>query len=118
QLGASNQPLIATAVAGAMTASASKVALGGIGTLVDAGAALQLDLDPTHTGTPHTIAGDPVWLNGTGVAPTNAGALENVSGTNTWSGSVTLQTNTSIGVDAGTLLTISGTVKDPSTVPA
>jgi autotransporter-associated beta strand protein len=115
--GGINQPLIATATAGGMTAIATKVASGGIGTLVDAGTALQLDLDPTHAGMPHTVAGDPVWLNGTGVAGTNAGAMENVSGINIWSGNVVLQTNSSIGVDNGSLLTISGNVQDPPTVP-
>ena len=84
---------------------------------MDAGAALLLDLDPLHTGAPQTVANEPVWLNGTGVAPTNTGALENVSGTNTWTGSVTLQTSSSIGVDTGTQLTVSGIVQDPPTVP-
>ena len=38
-----------------------------------------------------TIA-KPIVLNGTGVSPTNGGALENlIGGSNTWSGTITLQ---------------------------
>jgi autotransporter-associated beta strand protein len=117
-LGAMIEPAIVVSTVGDEVASSSRVAKGTIGALVDAGAALQLDLDPSHSGTPQTVAGVPLWLNGNGVAPANAGALENVSGSNTWTGNVTLQTNTSIGADAQTALTLSGTVQDPSPTPA
>ena len=51
-------------------------------------------------------------LNGSGIAGT--GVLLNVSGNNTYGGSVTLQINSSIGANAGTQLTITGAVKDPT----
>src|SRR5205807_3370612 len=43
----------------------------------------------------------PLVLEGTGV--NGAGALENVSGTNTWSGTVTLNTSSTVGTDVGQL---------------
>jgi autotransporter-associated beta strand protein len=108
--------LVATG-SGGTTATASTVADGGIGTQVASGAALQLDGDPTNLGggTGIIISGESLILNGTGNS--NAGALENVTGANTWTGSVTLATDTSIGTDAGTQLTISGVVQDPSPLP-
>ena len=55
-----------------------------------------------------TIA-KPIVLNGTGVNGT--GALENlIGGGNTWSGPITLQSDSSIGADGGTTLTQSGIV--------
>src|SRR5205807_7928758 len=69
------------------------------------------------------FAGETLTLNGTGL-PTgtanftpNAGALENVTGVNFWSGPVILQTNDSIGVDPTTTLTVSGVVQDPGPAP-
>ncbi len=49
-----------------------------------------------------------------------AGALRNVSGNNSWTGSVTLQTSSSIGVDPATQLTLVGNVGNtvPAAVPA
>jgi len=50
-------------------------------------------------------------LNGPGFL--NAGALRNLSGNNTWAGTVTLGTSdASIAADAGTQLTISGAIRD------
>lgn len=52
------------------------------------------------------------YLNGPGVG--GAGALRSVSGNNTWAGNVLLHTpnpNVSIGVDAGSTLTISGPIQ-------
>jgi autotransporter-associated beta strand protein len=46
-------------------------------------------------------ASEPLTLNGTGVG--GAGALLNLSGTNTYAGTVTLASNASIGTTAGTL---------------
>jgi autotransporter-associated beta strand protein len=48
-----------------------------------------------------------VTLNGTGIA--SSGALQNVSGTNIWSGQVTLGSATRINSDAGSLTLSSGT---------
>src|SRR5262249_42095894 len=51
----------------------------------------------------------PLILNGTGI--NNGGALENLGGgNNTWSGAITLLTDSTIGADAGTSLTISGVI--------
>jgi autotransporter-associated beta strand protein len=52
-----------------------------------------------------TVAEDNVGLSGTGVG--NAGALRNVSGNNTFTGSVTFNADATIGSDSGTL-TLSG----------
>ena len=56
--------------------------------------------------------GKTLYLNGTGTG--TAGALRNVSGTNSDAGTVILQTNTTIGVDANTL-TLSGVVSGAGT---
>ena len=45
-----------------------------------------------------SVGAEALTLNGTGISPVNAGAVENISGKNIWGGSVTLQTNSSIGV--------------------
>ena len=51
--------------------------------------------------------GKTLYLNGSGIS--NGGSLRNVSGTNSNSGAVILQSNTTIGADAGSL-TLSGAV--------
>jgi len=67
------------------------------------GAALQIQ------GGISTTTAVALTLNGTGLA--GNGALENVSGTNTYSGLITLGSNATIGSDAGTLnLTNTGTI--------
>jgi autotransporter-associated beta strand protein len=98
---------------GALPAAASNT--------VAAGAALQVDGDPTGLGgtTGLTISTAPLVLNGTGLATVNAGALENFSGVNTWTSPILLQTiagsgqTDAIGVDAGTSLTVTGIIRDP-----
>src|SRR5439155_1353951 len=62
-------------------------------------------LPPTHV----TFAAEPLTINGDGVAPANLGALRNVQGSNTWTGTITLATSSSIGADAGSQLTVTGT---------
>jgi autotransporter-associated beta strand protein len=89
------------------------------GTVVNAGAELDLDLDPLNTGTPQTVFGETLTLNGSGV--NNRGALDNVSGKNTWApfagnGQIILASDSTIGVDGGSL-TVTGDVKDPAPVP-
>ena len=76
------------------------------GVTVGSGAALQL------TGPITTATAVPLTLNGTGLAASPNGALENVSGTNTYSGLITVGSNgATIGSDAGTLyLTNAGTI--------
>ncbi|HUK22511.1 MAG TPA: autotransporter-associated beta strand repeat-containing protein [Gemmatimonadales bacterium] len=80
----------------------SSTALGaaGTGATVANGAALQVD------GSGLSIA-DPVTLNGTGIAA--GGALRNITGSNTWSGPITLGSASRINADAGTL-TISNNI--------
>src|SRR5581483_593792 len=108
-----NQNLMSALGASGTTAVASTVADGGIGTQVASGAALELDGSVAN----FSVVGEALVLNGAGIAPGNAGALRNVVGTNTWTGPVTLKTNSTIGVDAGSQLTVSGLVQDPLPVP-
>ncbi|MDB6059320.1 MAG: autotransporter-associated beta strand repeat protein, partial [Verrucomicrobiales bacterium] len=54
-----------------------------------------------------TISGQPLTINGSGIS--GNGALRNISGNNSWSGSVTLGTASTVQSDSGTL-TISGGV--------
>ncbi|MCX6847485.1 MAG: autotransporter-associated beta strand repeat-containing protein [Verrucomicrobia bacterium] len=65
------------------------------------GAALQL------SGAGITYAAEALTLNNTGI--NNAGALQNVSGSNTYAGAITMASASTIGSDAGTL-TLSGGV--------
>ena len=90
-----------TTVSGGVLAISSNGALGSntVNTTVASGAAVQI------SGGINTS--EPLTLNGTGVS--TGGALRNTSGTNTWSGAVTLGSATLINSDAGTL-TISGGV--------
>jgi autotransporter-associated beta strand protein len=87
------------------------------GTLVQSGAALELDGDPTGAGASITVSGEALTLGTGAVSGAGAGALQNVSGNNTWGGSITLQTNTSIGVSANTTLSVTGVLQDPSPNP-
>jgi autotransporter-associated beta strand protein len=82
--------------------------LGAAGVTVDTGA--ELDLQTTSA---VIFAAEPLTLSGTGTS--GVGALNNLSGTNTWSGTVTLSGNSAINVDPGTTttpsqLTIAGAV--------
>ncbi|MDB5307092.1 MAG: hypothetical protein JWO38_1294 [Gemmataceae bacterium] len=68
-------------------------------TVVEAGAQLALESDLQAE--PITIFGDGIPFNGH-----NTGALRNVSNNNTYTGTLTLGSNATIGVDSGTTLTI------------
>lgn len=99
----------ATAVTGGALIIQSNSALGTAtatmtsGVTVSSGAELQIQGGITTT----TAVG--LTLNGTGL--TTNGALENVSGTNTYSGLIQLGSNATIGSDAGTLtLSNAGTI--------
>ncbi len=72
------------------------------GVTVSSGAALQIQ------GGISTTEAVGLTLNGTGVTASPNGALENVSGSNTYSGLITLGSASTIGSDAGTL-TLSNT---------
>jgi uncharacterized delta-60 repeat protein len=83
------------------------------GTVVDDGATLALDLDPQQKGTPVTVNGETLTLNGQGV--NGMGALDNLSGANTWAGApMILNTSSAIGVDGGNL-TVTGDIQGPAT---
>ena len=79
------------------------------GTVVAAGSVLQLT-------TP--LQAEPLFLFGDGVANNghNSGALENVTGANTYTGTITLMTNATIGVDGTSSLFI--TSPNAATTPA
>jgi fibronectin-binding autotransporter adhesin len=80
--------------------NASALGTTGNGTTVDSNASLQLQGGIS-------VGAEPLVLNNAGV--TTAGALENVSGTNSWSGAINLASASSIGSTGGTL-TLSGNV--------
>lgn len=78
------------------------------GTTVNAGAALQVD-----GGTAGISVAEPLILNGTGIS--NTGALRNVSGNNTWTGSILANTAAvDIGADANTTLTVESVISEAS----
>jgi autotransporter-associated beta strand protein len=77
----------------------------GGGTVVITGAALELQ-DPLGGGI--SFAAEPLTINGPGAGAAPLGALRNVQGNNTWSGTVTLATNSAIGADAASQLTVAG----------
>ncbi len=75
------------------------------GTVVTSGAALQL-LANLNSSDPNI--GEPLFLYGNGVDKNGhyGGALENVSNNNTYNGVITLATNSTIGTDSGSALSI------------
>ncbi len=72
------------------------------GTVVAAGGELQMENNLS--------VAEPLTLNGSGNG--GLGALRNMAGTSTWSGSITLATDAAIGGQSGTVLTISGVIGD------
>jgi autotransporter-associated beta strand protein len=101
-------PLMVAVAVGGASAAVTKVADGGVGTIVQNGAALALDLDPANTGTPQTVSAEALHLSGNGIGGT--GALDNLTGKNTWTGApITLDSASAIGVDGGSL-TVRGDV--------
>ena len=75
---------------------------------------LEIDGDPTNVGNSLDMV-EILTLNGDGVA--TAGALNNVSGNNIYSGPITLASNASIGAVTSTQLTIQGLLQDRAPVP-
>ncbi|MFO0880161.1 MAG: Ig-like domain repeat protein [Gemmataceae bacterium] len=76
--------------------------------VVGSGAALEID----GSIAPVNVGNENLFLNGTGINGT--GALLNINNTNSWAGPITLESNTSMGADAGTRLNITGAVSDPT----
>ncbi|MFO0844788.1 MAG: autotransporter-associated beta strand repeat-containing protein [Gemmataceae bacterium] len=107
-LGGANQPQLTGSGASGTTIAIATVQNGGpsAGTVVRSGATLQVQGGIT-------VANEPLTLNGSGV--NNAGALENASGNNTWSRSITLGSDSYIGVSgAGDTLTIDQSITQAS----
>ena len=75
------------------------LALSGINTVVTVGAALDLESN---------LVVEPITLNGNGIAFDGhyTGALRSISNNNVYTGTLTLNTNSTIGVDSGSSLTI------------
>ena len=116
------QPLITATPTGGINISVNRVADGGIGAWVKAGAALELDGDPLGGGGGIVVPSTENLLLGGTTGVNGAGGLRNVTGDNTWQAPVTLQTSLgittdTIGVDAGSELTITGEIHDPTPNP-
>ena len=82
------------------------LALSGVDTLVDAGASLELQ---------SSVVGEPLIIQGNGpdqLNGANTGALENASGNNSYTGPITLAGPSTIGVDSGSSLSITGGIDD------
>jgi len=78
--------------------------LAGAGAAVTSGAALQIEQNYAGANVTETAA--TVAINGTGIG--NNGAIENVNGTNTLTGNITLGSASRINADSGSTLTLSG----------
>ena len=90
------------AIEGGRLVAASDTALGttAAGTRVDSGAQLQL--------ASANIGNEALTLNGAGIS--SDGALQALSGTNSWSGSITLASNSEINAASGANLALSGAI--------
>ena len=86
-------------------------ALSGSSTVVDNGTALELDSN---------LNAEPITLNGNGFEFSGhyAGSLWNIDGNNTLAGVITMNTNATIGVAAGSSLTVTGSLVDPGATSA
>ena len=106
-LGGANSYDGATAVNAGTLAVANGSALGSTaaGTSVSNGATLQVSGNSA-------VGAEALTLNGTGTS--SNGALESVSGTNSWAGTVSLATDSTVGVDANSL-DVSGVVSGTGT---
>ena len=96
-----NAGAIQIANAGALGSTAPHMTSG---VVVNSGGALQI------SGGISTTGAYALTLNGTGVTGAANGALESVSGSNTWTGGITMGSAASIGADSTAALTVSGNV--------
>jgi len=94
----------------AVTAGAVKVThnngLAGTGVTVSSGAALQFAQDAGS----NNIAAVSVAANITGTGLSNGGAIQNLNGSNSYAGNITLAANSRIAAESGSSLTMSGSV--------
>jgi len=102
-LSGSNSYTGVTTIGAGVLIAANNNALGATnnGTVVSNGAALYLSNNIT-------VSGESLQLGGTGIS--NTGALRNVSGTNTWTGPLSLSAASRINADTNTQLTVSGNI--------
>jgi len=96
----------ATAVTSGILEVTHSNGLSGTGVTVSSGAALQFAQDATSANIAEV--GVAATINGTGVG--NGGAIENLNGSNSYAGNVTLASNSRITADTGSSLTMSGSV--------
>jgi autotransporter-associated beta strand protein len=107
-----DQPLIVAAdISPGLSVNVTEAQRGGLGTVVSAGATLEVEGDPAAGFTVDEV----LALNGDGVGA--GGALRNASGANTYAGPITLETDASVGAAAGSTLSVTGTVRDPNPAP-
>ena len=69
----------------------------------------QLQLSPISPATGVHVGTEALTLNGTGTLPASDGVLRSASGTNSWAGPITLASDSRIGVESGSSLTLEGT---------
>jgi autotransporter-associated beta strand protein len=81
------------------------------GTTVSSGAALNLD----GTGGALSIGAELLTLNGAGVTASPVGALQNIAGSNSWAGAITLGSASTITSTAG-ILTLTGGITNGGTL--
>jgi autotransporter-associated beta strand protein len=93
------QPVLQASVSSGNPPTVQELTVGAGGTIVDLGQVLELQSD---------LKGEPVEVSGDGILfnDHNTGALRNTSNFNTFTGALILLTNTTIGVDSGSQLTI------------
>ncbi|MFI5356066.1 MAG: beta strand repeat-containing protein, partial [Opitutales bacterium] len=80
--------------------------LAGSGATVSSGAALQFAQDASSNNI--TAYGVAATINGTGLS--NGGAIENLNGSNSYAGNITLGSNSRVTADSGSSLTLTGSV--------
>jgi autotransporter-associated beta strand protein len=88
------------------SAAVATVTHGGQGTVVAPNASLKLQ---------SSVMGEPLTIQGNGDLTINqhaVGAVENISGNNTYSGPITLANFSTVGVDAGSSLLVTGAIGD------
>ncbi|MBX9583214.1 MAG: autotransporter-associated beta strand repeat-containing protein, partial [Gemmataceae bacterium] len=103
--------IVAGSISPGLSVNVTEAQRGGLGTVVSAGATLEIEGD---TGGGFTVS-EVLALNGDGVGA--GGALRNASGANTYAGPITLETDASIGAAADSTLSVTGTIRDPNPAP-
>jgi autotransporter-associated beta strand protein len=105
-LAGSNAYTGATAVTAGAVVVTNNNGLAGSGATVSSGAALQFAQDAG--GNNVSVVGVAATVNGTGLG--NGGAIENLNGSNSYAGNITLGSNARITADTGSTLALNGNV--------